>query len=58
MTLVVPGGLVVVVVVVEPQIGRHIRGAGEVLGLRSRIGARMCVGVAGVVVRRYFVYFV
>ncbi len=53
-TLVVPGWLVVVVVVVEPEIGRHIWGAGEVLGLRSRIGPRICVGFAGVLVRLYF----
>ena len=47
------GWLVVVVVVVEPEIGRHIGAADEVLGLRSRIGPRIGVGLAGLVGRQF-----
>ena len=39
------------VVVVEVQVGRYIWAAAEVFGLRSRVGARIDIGLAGLALR-------
>lgn len=47
------GRLLIVVVVIEPEIGWHIRAAGDVLGFRSRVCPRICVGLARLVTGRF-----
>lgn len=47
------GRLLIVVVVIEPEIGWHIRAAGDVLGFRGRVCPRICVGLARLVTGQF-----
>ncbi|CFV26805.1 Uncharacterised protein [Mycobacterium tuberculosis] len=47
------GRLLIVVVVIEPEIGWHIRAASDVLGFRSRVCPRICVGLARLVTGQF-----